>query len=82
MLFITRMGEGSKVIISGDINQYDINKDMLALNKFGDMLKGIPSINIFSFERSDIRRHPILIEITDRYEKLKNKDKNIKNKNM
>jgi len=71
ILFTTRMGQDSKVIIMGDISQHDIDKDMLALTGFADMVKDIPGVAIFKFEREDIMRDPILIEITDRYEKLK-----------
>lgn len=72
ILFITRMGKNSKIIIEGDISQYDIGIDHIALQFFTDMIKDISSVNVFTFERSDIMRDQILIEITDRYEKLKN----------
>lgn len=71
MLFVTRMGKDSKVIISGDISQYDIQKDMMALLGFSNMVKGIKNVGVFEFTKEDIMRHPILIEITDKYEKLK-----------
>jgi len=71
LLFVTRMGRGSKVILAGDVSQHDIDKDMLALTGFADMVKDIPGVAIFKFEREDIMRDPILIEITDRYEQLK-----------
>jgi len=71
MLFVTRMGRGSKVIIAGDVSQHDIDKDMLALTGFANMVKDLPGVAVFNFEREDIMRDPILIEITDRYEQLK-----------
>lgn len=71
MLFTTRMGRGSKVIISGDIHQYDINAYHVALPFFVDMIRDIEGIGIFEFEQSDIVRNKILIEITERYEKIK-----------
>lgn len=80
MLFTTRMGRGSKVIISGDIHQYDINQYHVALPFFVDMIQGIKGIGHFNFGQEDIVRNKILIEITDRYEKLKAKDMLPKNK--
>lgn len=71
MMFMTRMDKNSKVIINGDISQYDIEKKLVSLLGIKDMLSGIKGVGIFEFNKDDIRRHPILIEITDRYEKLK-----------
>ena len=71
MLFVTRMGKGSKVIIMGDVTQYDIKKDMVALQQFADEMESIDGVGVFHFEREDIMRDKILIDITDRYEKLK-----------
>lgn len=71
MLFTTRMGRESKVLISGDIHQYDINKYHVALPFFVDMVKDIKGIGLFEFEQRDIVRNKILIAITERYEKLK-----------
>jgi phosphate starvation-inducible PhoH-like protein len=80
MLFTTRMGRGSKIIISGDIHQYDINSYHVALPFFVDMIKGIEGIGIFEFGQEDIVRNKILIEITSRYERLKAENKLPKNK--
>jgi phosphate starvation-inducible PhoH-like protein len=74
MLFVTRMGEGSKVLISGDMSQHDIHINESALMFFSKMVEDIDNICTFKFERQDIMRHKILIEITDRYEKLKYSD--------
>jgi phosphate starvation-inducible PhoH-like protein len=71
MLFTTRMGHNSKVLITGDIHQYDINKYHVALPFFVDMIQGIDGIGLFEFKQEDIVRNKILIQITERYEKLK-----------
>lgn len=75
MLFVTRMGKNSKVIVSGDIHQYDINQYHVALPFFVDMIKGVEGIGFFEFEQKDIVRNKILIEITERYEQLKALDR-------
>ena len=80
MLFTTRMGKDSKVIISGDIHQYDIDAFHVALPFFVNMVNDIKGVGIFEFEQEDIVRNKILIEITTRYEKLKAENKLPKNK--
>lgn len=74
MLFISRMGKGSKAVVSGDVSQYDIEKNKVALPNFVKMLDGIDGIGYFQFQKEDIMRDKILIEITDRYEKWKSEN--------
>jgi len=74
ILFVTRMGETSKVIICGDVEQYDIAKGQSGLNDFIKILGGIKGATQFNFERDDIVRSKILIEITDNYNKWKLKN--------
>ena len=71
MLFITRMGSNSKVIITGDISQYDIKQDSVGLLHFIKMIQDIPGVAVHEFTRQDIVRNKMLIEITDRYDKMK-----------
>ncbi len=80
MLFTTRMGKGSKVIISGDLHQYDINQHHVALPFFASMIRDIRGVGVFEFAQEDIVRNKILIEITERYERLKSEDRLPKNK--
>lgn len=82
MLFVTRMGKNSKVLITGDIHQYDINSNHVALPFFVDMIRGVEGVGLFEFGQEDIVRNKILIEITERYEKLKADDKLPKNKKL
>jgi phosphate starvation-inducible PhoH-like protein len=81
MLFVTRMGRGSKVLICGDVSQYDIAKSRVALPDFIDLLKGVKGLGIHQFTEEDIVRNKILIEITDRYEKWKSTSSNNKHFN-
>jgi phosphate starvation-inducible PhoH-like protein len=69
ILFITRMSKTSKVIISGDVSQYDIARNKVALPDFSKMIEDINGVGVFLFKKEDIVRDPILIEITDKYEK-------------
>lgn len=74
MLFISRMGKNSKVVVSGDVSQYDIERNKVALPNFVKMLEGINGVAAFEFNKEDIMRDKILIEITDRYEKWKSEN--------
>jgi phosphate starvation-inducible PhoH-like protein len=74
MLFITRMGKDSKVLICGDVSQYDIAKSKVALPEFIKLLEGINNLGIHTFKDEDIVRNKILIQITERYEKWKSEN--------
>jgi phosphate starvation-inducible PhoH-like protein len=72
MLVVTRMGQNSKIVICGDITQWDIKsrkKDLLTFNE--KIAKGVANCSSFEFTKEDIVRNPILIELTDKYEKYK-----------
>ncbi len=73
MLAITRMGRNTKYVVIGDVSQYDIDHKKLALPTFVEMCKGIKGVESFEFEKKDIMRNPILIEIAERYDVLKAK---------
>lgn len=66
---LTRIGENSKFIISGDHEQSDRYKDMkesglyFAMNK----LKDVPEIGVFEFEPSDIVRNPLVGKILEKF---------------
>lgn len=72
-LFLTRFGEGSKVIITGDPNQSDLPFSEQGLMKVVNKLSGIPEIGIVKFNSSSIVRHPLIAAILD---KLESKDNN------
>lgn len=76
MLFLTRMGKDSKVLICGDVSQYDIVKSKVALPDFIKLMSGIHGLGIHQFGDSDIVRNKILIQITERYEKWKDENPN------
>jgi len=71
MLFVTRMGKGSKVIVTGDVSQYDIAKNNIGLEKFTDLMEGIKGIGNHKFTEKDIVRAKILQDVVKRYDKWK-----------
>ena len=71
MLWITRMGKNSRAVLMGDISQYDIKKKDSKFLEFIEMIKGVEGVCEFRFEKEDIVRHKILIDIVDKYEEYK-----------
>lgn len=69
-MFITRMGENSKFIITGDLTQIDLpNKKDSGLLSAKEILKDIPEISFVDFDKSDIIRHKVVSKIVEAYEK-------------
>lgn len=77
MLLVTRIGKDSKLIISGDVGQSDIEKKYTAFTYFCNMVKGIEGIYEYKFPDDHNMRNPIITEITKRYEEAKYTDKSI-----
>ncbi len=77
-MFLTRMGFNSKIIVTGDITQIDLDKpqDSGLINSI-EILKNIEDIGIVKLSKVDIVRHPLVQKIVDSYEKFEN----IKKKN-
>lgn len=66
-MFITRMGQGSKVIINGDIKQTDLNRKS-GLEEIIDKLQDLEGVGICRLGYSDIQRNGILGQILNRLE--------------
>lgn len=73
-MFLTRIGENCKVIITGDPNQSDI-KQKNGLVDALERLEGVSSLGIVRFGKEDIVRNPIIEEIEKRYEDMNEKYK-------
>lgn len=72
ILVTTRMGNNSKIVICGDVTQWDIKNRRKDLLTFTDkIIDDIDSMAHFEFTREDIVRNPILIKLTDKYEQYK-----------
>lgn len=69
-MFLTRLGNNSRFVISGDITQIDLAKPQQSgLIQCRKILKGIDGIEFIHFSREDISRHPIVEKIVAAYEK-------------
>ncbi len=69
-MFLTRMGQSSKFIVTGDITQIDLpRKSDSGLWQAVNILKGIDGISILEFDERDIMRHKLVKHIVRAYEK-------------
>lgn len=68
-MFLTRIGFGSKVVVTGDITQIDLpKKEHSGLVEALRVLKGVPGIDFVWFSQEDVVRHPIVARIIEAYE--------------
>ena len=65
-MFLTRIGDNCKVVLTGDPNQTDIGTKN-GLVDACERLKGVSSLDIVKFTNDDIIRNPIVAEIEERY---------------
>ncbi len=68
-MFLTRLGEGSRMVITGDPSQTDLPPGVTSgLGVAMARLTGVPGIAMTQFDRSDIVRHPLVSLILDAFE--------------
>ena len=73
-MFLTRIGFGSKAVITGDVTQIDLPKSIASgLTHAMDVLKDIEAIKFTHFNSKDVIRHPLVQKIIHAYEEY---DKN------
>ena len=69
-MFLTRIGENSKLVVNGDPSQIDlINKSHSGLVKSKNILNKINEIKIIEFDHKDVVRHPLVSKIIQAYQK-------------
>ena len=72
-MFLTRIGENSKLVVNGDPSQVDLpNKNQSGLIKSQAILKGIKEISVINFDHQDVMRHPLVTKIVEAYQKNTN----------
>lgn len=68
-MFLTRMGFGSKAVVTGDMTQIDLPKGTdSGLAHAVHLFKNIPEISIHTFTSQEVVRHPLISKIVDCYE--------------
>jgi phosphate starvation-inducible PhoH-like protein len=68
-MFLTRMGEGTRMVIAGDLSQIDLpGGTRSGLRDALDTLEGLPGIGVCRFDKRDVVRHPLVARIVDAYD--------------
>ena len=68
-MFLTRLGIGSRAIITGDITQIDLqNRSDSGLLQASELLKGVQGIGIVKLDKKDVVRHPLVMKIIEAYD--------------
>ena len=76
-MFLTRIGENSKLVVNGDPSQIDlINKSQSGLIKSQEILKNLKEIKIIEFDDKDVVRHPLVSKIIRAYQNKSTDDNN------
>ena len=74
-MFLTRIGENSKIVINGDPSQIDLpNKSLSGLNKSKKLLGHLNEISVVDFDHTDVVRHPLVSKIVKAYSDQKAKN--------
>ena len=72
-MFLTRIGFGSKAVVTGDITQVDLPKhSQSGLLKAEAILSGIPEISFHHLTAQDVVRHPVVAKIIAAYDAMSN----------
>ena len=67
-MFLTRIGENSKIVVNGDPSQIDLpNKKMSGLERSEKILSHLNEIAVINFDHSDVVRHPLVSKIVKAY---------------
>jgi phosphate starvation-inducible PhoH-like protein len=68
-MFLTRMGEGSKTVVTGDVTQIDLDGKESGLVHASKILDGVEGIKVCRLTAKDVVRHPLVMRIIHAYEK-------------
>ncbi len=76
-MFLTRMGENSKVVVTGDVTQIDLPASVTSGMKHAlEVLKDVRGIEIVRLTAKDVVRHELVTRIIEAYERFEKEDKN------
>ncbi|MBQ7949235.1 MAG: PhoH family protein, partial [Clostridia bacterium] len=79
-MFLTRMGEGSKMVVTGDVTQIDLDGKTSGLVHATGILEGVEGVAVCKLTAKDVVRHPLVMRIIRAYEKDAEKAEEKKNK--
>ena len=68
-MFLTRMGDGTRMIVTGDLSQIDLPAGVRSgLSDALETVEGVPGIAVVQFDKRDVVRHPLVARIVEAYE--------------
>jgi phosphate starvation-inducible PhoH-like protein len=68
-MFLTRMGEGTRMVVTGDLSQIDLPAGTrCGLRDALDTLEGVPGLAVCRLSHRDVVRHPLVVRIVEAYE--------------
>ena len=74
-MFLTRLGFSSKMVVTGDPSQTDLQKrEKSSLNEIPKILGNMDDVKIVEFDKIDVIRHPLVQRILERYDAYENSD--------
>ncbi len=68
-MFLTRMGEGSKMVVTGDVTQIDLDGKESGLVHASNILEDVEGVAVVRLTAKDVVRHPLVMRIIRAYEK-------------
>lgn len=78
-MFLTRLGENSRMVVNGDLSQVDLPRGVISgLHDALDTLKGISNIGSVTFSANDVVRHGLVAKIVKAYEEKSKKEQDEK----
>jgi len=72
-MFLTRLGFGSKMIVTGDVTQLDLGNKISGLVQVREILEGMEDIAFCDFSGTDVVRHSLVAEIVSAYSQYEDK---------
>jgi phosphate starvation-inducible PhoH-like protein len=73
MMFLTRLGEDSRMVVTGDITQIDLPRSKQSgLIEVRDILADVPGVDFHTFSGADVVRHPLVQRIIEAYDNYRN----------
>lgn len=75
-MFLTRIGFGSRAVVTGDITQIDLPRGQTSgLRQAAEVLRGIQEIGFIHLEADDVVRHPVVAKIIRAYDRYDRSDR-------
>jgi phosphate starvation-inducible protein PhoH and related proteins len=75
-MFLTRIGFGSKAVITGDVTQIDLPRGQQSgLVQTQHVLRNVKGISMTYFTSQDVVRHPLVARIVEAYERFHNPER-------